>query len=212
MKNFRQLGLILSVGTLAAFSITGCGDDVTPPTTTGGTSSGGTAAGGSGTSGGGAGGTSAGGSSAGGTAGKGGGGAGGGGAGGATGGGGAGGATGGGGAGGATGGGGAGGGGAGGGGAGGGGAGGGGGAPSAACNKLCEGTDSIGTVCMSEQNVGASYKDAAMCKTRCGKEQDSAKVGCWQMHVDLAKGASGAQKTEHCGHAIGVGNCTTWPQ
>jgi hypothetical protein len=78
--------------------------------------------------------------------------------------------------------------------------------------KLCEGADSIGTVCEDEDNVDDSFKDPAMCKTRCGKETDMAKVKCWQDHVDNSKGAgSDGEKTMHCGHAAGATPCMPWP-
>jgi hypothetical protein len=208
MKNLNKLGFILGIGTMSALSFTlgACGDD-TPTGGTGGTSStagtpstsgsGGSAAGMSSTAGSGGSAAGSGGSSAG-SAGKGGGSGAGGsmaGSGGSAGGGGAGG----------------GGGSAGGGGAGGGGGSGGGGGTSA-CTKLCEGADSIVTVCAAENNIDADLKVSASCKTRCAKETMASKVMCWQEHVTNAKGAAmAAAKTMHCGHAGGDDPCDDWP-
>jgi hypothetical protein len=77
--------------------------------------------------------------------------------------------------------------------------------------KLCEGADSIVTICAAESAVPASLKDSAMCKTRCAKETDNTKVACWQTHATNAKAATGAEKTTHCGHAAGMDPCDDWP-
>lgn len=205
MKRLNKLGLMLGVGAMCAtsFTLSACGDDTVDPGGTAGSAGSGTAgsagsstagSGGSGTAG--TGGSAAG--SGGSAAGSGGSAAGSGGSGMAGGGGAAGG--------------GAGGGGAGGGGAGGdGGDGGSGGGASPACTKLCEGPDSIVTVCGAE-DIDSSLKMSESCKARCAKETEASKVTCWQDHVANAKMAgSPAQKTQHCSHAGGATPCMMWP-
>jgi hypothetical protein len=203
MKNLTKLGLILSVGTIAALSIGGCGDDDdTATTTTGGTTTttGGTTTttGGGGTTattgGGGTTATTGGGGAA--TTGGGGATTGGGGAGGASGG--AGGASG---AGGKAGGGGGGAGGTGGASGGGGSGGGGGGAPSAACSTWCSGANSVLTVCAAN-NIPEKINSEAKCLAVC-KASPEASVTCWNTHTNNAKNGD---KGMHCPHAEGAPN------
>jgi hypothetical protein len=192
MKNLKKLGLILSVGTIAALTIGGCGDDPVTPgggagmstggTTAAGTTSGGTTAAGTSSGGGGSGGTASGGGGSGGTS------AGGGGSGGMSGGtGGTGGS----------------------GGAGGtGGAAGGGGGPSADCAKWCTGPMGVVTFCM-----GAGLADAVnteqKCIAHCTAPEAAGNKGlsCWNEHLANAiKAMPDAQtaKTTHCPHASGA--------
>jgi hypothetical protein len=194
MKNLRQLGLILSVGTFAALVITGCSDDAETPGGTAGT--GGTGTSGSGTTGGGGSGTSGsattggGGSSAtggGGSTSTGGGGSS------ATGGGGS-----------ATGGsasnGGSGGSGGTGGAAGGtGGSGGSGGGASADCNTWCKGANSVLTVC-ANNNIPEKINSEQKCLSVCAASP-AASVTCWVKHVDNAKNGD---KGVHCPHGEGA--------
>jgi hypothetical protein len=194
MRNLNKLGLLVGVGGMSAlvFALTGCSDDPAAPGTTGGTSGASAGGGAAGTpSMGGSMSGSGGGGMSGGGAGSGGGGAGGGGAGGGAGGGGAGG--------------GGAGGGAGGGGAGGGGAGGGGNA-SPACQMLCEGADSIVTVCAAVAEVPASLKATPSCLERCA-EADEGDIACWQTHTTNYKTMMG----DHCLHAAGMTPCDAWP-
>jgi len=226
MKNLKKLGFIFSVGTIAAYAVTGCSSNSDTPTPapiggtssggTGGTGTSGTGTSGTGTSGTGTSGTATGGSSAGTatggggtggstagtggtTAGTGGGGAGGGG----TGGGGSGGMSGGGagGTGGA---------GAGGGGAGGGGAGGSAGAPSAACSTYCIGAHAVYTVCT---GVPDKVKDQASCLATCAKPASAGAngVSCWNTHVHNAETLAPADKPTHCMHATGTTPCDPLP-
>lgn len=193
MKNLIKLGLILSVGTIAALSITACGDDATDPVGTAGKStggSGGSGTAGSGTAGSATAGTSTGGSTAGsatgGAGGKGGaGGSASAGAGGKGGAGGSGGASGGGGA-------------------------GGGGAASAPCTKWCSGATGLSKKCMGSTLLNAVVDSEQKCLDYCAKPAAAAGLMCWQKHLDFINGA--ADQDPHCGHASGKapdnGECT----
>jgi hypothetical protein len=220
MKNLTKLGFLLSVGSIAAFSVGGCSSDGTPTTPTAGTSAGGSSAG-TGTSGTATGGSSAGtgtsgtatgggGASAGtGTGGK----AGGGGTGGAAGGtggasGGTGGASGGGGK---AGGGGTGGGGGGGGKAGGGGTGGGGGAPSADCTKWCSGAMGVVQFCAGS-GLAANVNTEQKCIAHCTAPEAAGAMGlaCWNTHLTnaITNMADATMKMLHCTHASGAAGQT----
>jgi hypothetical protein len=208
MKNLRELGFILGVGTIVALTVGGCSDDATPTPgtsgtgTTAGTGTSGSGTAGSGTAGTGTSGTGTGGSgtAGSGTAGMGGAkaGAGGGGAGGMSGG---------------TGGGGAGGGGgkAGGGGMGGGGGSGGGAGPmcadidgpateSATCTTYC--ADAVPT-CGANTNSEGKVADMDKCMTFC-KTFSMTQLCCRAYHV---KNAKMGMPDSHCKHTIGVESC-----
>jgi hypothetical protein len=206
MKNLKKLGLILSVGTIAALTIGGCSDDPVVNTPTAGTSAGGSSAGtgtsgsstggstaGTGTSGSTTGGSSAGTASGGGTGGASGG------SGGASGGsggasGGSGGAGGGGGSGGASG--------------GSGGAGGGGGtggaAPSADCKKWCQGPMGVVQVCMGS-GLADNVNTEAKCLAHCTAPEAAGAMGmaCWLQHLGFVN-AGMMPKADHCKHASGA--------
>lgn len=195
MKNLNKLGLIFSVGGMSAllFALNGCSSEDPPPPVGGaGTSAGGSAGNGTSGSGGDSAGTSNGGSasgSGGDSAGSGGSAEGGTGAVGGTGGD-------------------AGSGGTGGDAGGSGGSGGsGGGAPSEACSKLCEGADSIVTICAEVAAVPASLKATPSCLERCA-EATPANITCWQTHAINYREMQGP----HCLHAAGDGTvCMAWP-
>ncbi len=195
MKNLKKLCLILSVGSIAALSITACGDDATDPVGTAGKSaggSGGSGTAGSGTAGSVTAGTSTGGSTAGaatgGAGGKGGAGGSGGASAGAGGKGGAGGS----------------------GGAGGGGGSGGGGAASAACTTWCSGDKGLPKKCMGSNLLNAVVDSEQKCLDYCAKPAAAAGLACWQKHLNFINGAG--DQAPHCGHASGKapdnGECT----
>jgi len=199
----KQLCLFLSAGTIAALSISACGDDTPAPAGTAGTSSAGTAtagtpAGGTATAGTTTGGTTTAGTTTGGTATAGTATGGSGGSGGALGGsGGKGGSGGAGGTGGASG---------GSGGSGGGGA----GAPSAACTKWCSGDTGLVKKCMGSNLLNPVVDSVQKCLDYCAKPAAAAGLTCWQMHTDFI--VDMAAQTPHCGHASGKapdnGPCT----
>jgi len=179
MKNLKKLGLILSVGTIAALSITACGDDATDPVGTAGKGTGGSGTAGSGTAGSGTSGSATAGTSTGGsTAGSASGGAGG--KGGAGGSGGAG---------------------------GGGGTGGGGGAPSADCTKWCSGAMGVVTFCAGT-GLAPNVDSEAKCIAHCTAPEASGTMGlaCWNTHLAYAitNKDDAAEKANHCGHASGA--------
>jgi hypothetical protein len=201
MKNLKKLGLILSVGTIAAFSLVGCGDDDDSTGGTAGTGGSGTAGSGtagsgtagsgtagSGTAGSGTAGSGTAGSGGSGTAGSGGSATGGtGGSGGASGGsGGKGGSGGSGGSGGAS----------------GGSGGSGGAAPSADCKKWCQGTNGLIQQCAGK--LAAAVDTEAKCLAEC--DNDAAKgdkgLTCWNTHLAFIVG--GMSKDTHCPHASGA--------
>lgn len=207
MKNLKQLCLFLSAGTIAALSISACGDDTTIPsgtagttgtagtgtagtgtagtgtagTGTAGTGTAGTGTAGTGTAGSATAGTSAGGTGTAGTASGGSGGSGGrGGAGGSGGTGGRGGA----------------------GGSGGGSGGGGGGAPSANCTKWCSGSMGVVTFCAGK-GLADAVNTEQKCIAHCTAPEASGNMGlsCWNTHLDNAiAGPVG----DHCKHASGA--------
>jgi hypothetical protein len=208
MKNLKQLCLFLSAGTIAALSISACGDDTPIPSGTAGTGTAGTGTAGTGTAGTGTAGTgtagtgtagtgtagtatagtSAGGTGTAGTA-SGGSGGSGGAAGGSGGSGGSGGKGGAGGSGGGSGG-------------SGGGGGGGGGGPSANCTKWCSGAMGVVTFCAGK-GLADAVNTEQKCIAHCTAPEASGNMGlsCWNMHLDNAiAGPVG----DHCKHASGA--------